>query len=130
MCSETRTSCSSQAPAESVNEISDDEDEVQEIPAVATRRLTSAVWQDMTKNMVRGKPTTVCNYCHAELTAIANSGTSHLHDHLKSCTLRQIKMRSSGKAFSQSQLRMTAQAEGKVNVESYVFHQETCREAL
>src|SRR4051812_35059615 len=54
----------------------------------------------------------------------------HIYDHLKSCTLKQIKMWSSGKAFSQSQLRMTAQVEGKVNVESYVFHQETCREEL
>ena len=102
MCSETWTSCSNQAPAESVNEISDDEEEqVKEMPAAATRRLTSAVWQDMTKKMVRGKPTAICNYCHAELIATANSGTSHLRDHLKSCTLRQIKMRSSGKAFSQ-----------------------------
>jgi hypothetical protein len=127
--SETRTSCSSQAPAESVNEISDDE--VEEVPVVATRRLTSDVWLEMSKKMVRGKPTAICNYCHKELTAGAKSGTSHLRDHLKICTQRMLKLRStSGKSLCQSQLRMTAQAEGKVNVESYTFDQETCREEL
>ncbi|KAM0898877.1 hypothetical protein ACQ4PT_021666 [Festuca glaucescens] len=126
---ETRTSCSSQALAESVNEISDDE--VEEVPAVATRRLTSDVWLEMTKKMLRGKPTAICNYCHKELTAGAKSGTSHLRDHLKICTQRMLKLRStSGKSLCQSQLRMTAQAEGKVNVESYTFDQETCREEL
>ncbi|KAM0898891.1 hypothetical protein ACQ4PT_021648 [Festuca glaucescens] len=126
---ETRTSCSSQAPAESVNEISDDE--VEEVPAVATRRLTSDVWLEMTKKMLRGKPTAIGNYCHKELTAGAKSGTSHLRDHLKICTQRMLKLRStSGKSLCQSQLRVTTQAEGKVNVESYNFDQEICREEL
>ncbi|KAM0890210.1 hypothetical protein ACQ4PT_027191 [Festuca glaucescens] len=88
---ETRTSCSSQAPAESVNEISDDE--VEEVPAVATRRLTSDVWLEMSKKMVCGKPTAICNYCHKELTAGAKSGTSHLRDHLNICTQRMLKLR-------------------------------------
>jgi hypothetical protein len=107
------------------------DDEVEEVPAVATRRLISDVWLEMSKKMVRGKPTAICNYCHKELTAGAKSGTSHLRDHLKICTQRMLKLRStSGKSMCQSQLRMTAQAEGKVNVESYTFDQETCREEL
>ncbi|KAM0880185.1 hypothetical protein ACQ4PT_033747 [Festuca glaucescens] len=81
--------------------------------------------------MVRGKPKGICNYCHKELTAGAKSGTSHLCDHLKICTQRMLKLRStSGKSFCQSQLRMTAQAEGNVTVESYTFDQETYREEL
>uniref|UniRef100_A0ACD5U2Z9 Uncharacterized protein n=1 Tax=Avena sativa TaxID=4498 RepID=A0ACD5U2Z9_AVESA len=35
-----------------------------------------------------------------------------------------------GKSFSQSSLRMTAQPDGKVNVENYTFDQETAREEL
>ena len=98
----TRTSCSSQIPAESVNEISDDE--VQEVIHVpATRRLTSDVWQEMTKKMKGGKPVANCNFCHKELTAGARSGTTHLRDHLKICTQRKLKLKStSSKSLCQS----------------------------
>jgi len=42
-----------------------------------------------------------------------------------------LKLRGkAGKSLSQSSLRMTAQVDGKVNVESYTFDQETAREEL
>jgi hypothetical protein len=118
-----------------VNEISDDEDEVEEVNAAAatraTRRLTSDVWLEMKKEFVGGEWKGICNYCHKGLSAKSKSGTSHLRDHLKVCTLRQLKLNSkTGKSLSQSSLRMTAQSDGKVTVETYTFDQETAREEL
>ena len=64
------TSYSSEAPSESVNEISDDEDEdeVVEVNVAgaarggASRKLTSIVWQDMKKEFVDGEWKGICNY--------------------------------------------------------------------
>ena len=119
-----------------MNEISDDEDdEVVEVNAAArgraTRKLTSKVWLEMKKELVRGECKAICKYCNKQLSAASKSGTSHLLDHLKICTLRQLKLKSNkGKSLSQSSLRMTAQSDGKVNVESYTFDQDTAREEL
>ena len=131
------TSCSSEAPSESGNEISDDEDEVVEVNVAgaarggASRRLTSPVWLEMKKEFVNGQWKGICNYCHKALSAGSKSGTKHLGLHLKTCTLRQLKLKGkSGKSLSQASLRMTAQADGKVNVETYTFDQGTAREEL
>ena len=80
-----------------MNEISDDEDdEVVEVNAAprATRKLTSKVWLEMTKELVRGEWKAICKYCNKQLSAASKSGTSHLLDHLKICTLRQLKLKS------------------------------------
>ena len=133
------TSCGSQAPhtpCESVNEVSDDDDEVVEVNATArtaqaTRRLTSEVWQEMTKKLVKGEWKGIYNYCSKALVATSRAGTTHLRDHLRSCTQRMIKLNpKEGKSFTQSSLRMTAEADGKVNVGSYTYDQETAREEL
>ena len=134
-CSGTGTSSSSRAPSDSVEEISDDEDEVVEVNAAAGGRssckLTSKVWLEMKKQFVNGEWKGICNYCHKALSAGSKSGTKHLAEHLKICTLRQLRLNSnSGKSLSQASLRMTAQADGKVNVETYTFDQGTAREEL
>uniref|UniRef100_A0ACD5V9N8 Uncharacterized protein n=1 Tax=Avena sativa TaxID=4498 RepID=A0ACD5V9N8_AVESA len=110
------TSCSSQAPSESVNYISDDEeDEVVEVERLRTRKLTSDVWNEMTKKKVNGQWKGIFNYCNKPLSAEAKSGTTHLRDHLKTCTQRMIKLNSKGgKSLSQASLRMTAQPDGKM----------------
>jgi hypothetical protein len=116
-----------------VNYISDDEDdEVVEVHGRrTTRKLTSDVWLERKKEFINGEWKGICNYCHKPLSAGSKSGTTHLREHLKICTQRMIKMNSSGaKTMSQSSLRMTAQADGKVNVEKYTFDQETAREEL
>jgi hypothetical protein len=115
-----------------VNNISDDdEDDVVEVNPTATRKLTSDVWLEMTKKLVRGEWKGICNYCHKSLSAASKSGTSHLRDHLKICTQRVLKLKSKeGKTLSQSSLRMTAQANGKVNVDNYTFDQDIAREEL
>ena len=80
-----------------MNEISDDEDdevvEVNDAPR-ATRKLTSKVWLEMKKELVRGECKAICKYCNKQLSAASKSGTSHLLDHLKICTLRQLKLKS------------------------------------
>ena len=122
-----------------MNEISDDEveDEVVEVNVAgaarggASRKLTSPVWREMKKEFVNGQWKGICNYCHKALSAGSKSGTKHLGLHLKTCTLRQLKLKSnSGKSMSQASLRMTVQADGKVNVETYTFDQDTAREEL
>ena len=80
-----------------MNEISDDEDdEVVEVNAAArgraTRKLTSKVWLEMKKELVRGECKAICKYCNKQLSAASKSGTSHLLDHLKICTLRQLAL--------------------------------------
>ena len=92
---------SSQAASESVNAIFDDEVVEVNAPATARRRRTSDVWLEMKKEFVRGEWKGICNYCHKALSASANSGISHLRDHLKVCTLRQLKLKSkTGKSLS------------------------------
>ena len=49
-----------------------------------------------------------------------NHGTKHLHDHLKSCTLRKIKT-AGNKTLSQSCLRFGSTDSGTVQVENYTF---------
>jgi hypothetical protein len=112
-----------------VNNISDDEeDDVVEVNLAPTRKLTSDVWLEMTKMLVRGEWKA---YCNKPLSARSKSGTSHLRDHLKICTQRVLKLKGKeGKIVSQSNLWMTAQANGKVNVDSYTFDQDTAREEL
>jgi hypothetical protein len=52
-------------------------------------------------------------YCSGKLVGDTKSGTKHLHDHLKSCTLRKIQL--SGKnTSSQASLRFSATNLGKL----------------
>jgi hypothetical protein len=61
---------SSKAPSESVNEISDDEEnEVVEVNCPTTRKLTSEVWLEMKKERICGEWKAICNYCNKQLTA-------------------------------------------------------------
>lgn len=134
------TSCNSQAlqdgQSESVNEdgervvISDeDEDDVKEITPAAKLRLTSKVWKEMEKKNINREWKAICNYCHKELTATSKSGTTHLKEHLKTCTQRMLKTKG-GKTLNQAALRMNAQEDGKVSVENYIFDQDVAREEL
>jgi hypothetical protein len=56
------------------------------------RNLTSPVWKEFKRvkymGVVRGK----CNYCSEALSGTTSNDTSHLHDHLKICQLRKIKL--------------------------------------
>jgi hypothetical protein len=56
------------------------------------RKLTSVVWKEFKRVKVGGDVKAKCNYCHKQLGVSSNNGTKHLHDHLKICTLRRIKI--------------------------------------
>jgi hypothetical protein len=50
-----------------------------------------------------------CSYCHKKLNGKSTHGTKHLHDHLKICVLRKIKLAGQNKTMSQSSLRFSSQ---------------------
>jgi hypothetical protein len=56
------------------------------------RKLTSVVWKEFKKVKVCGNVKAQCLHCHKQLGGKSTNGTSHLHDHLKICTLRRIKL--------------------------------------
>ncbi|WVZ79538.1 hypothetical protein U9M48_027106 [Paspalum notatum var. saurae] len=86
-------------------EIADDGDEIEEI-VMGKRKLTSSVWDDFKRVKIRsGEMKAQCNYCHKKLTGKSTHGTKHLHDHLKICVLRKIKLRGQDKTLAQTTLR-------------------------
>jgi hypothetical protein len=111
-----------------VKEVIDVEGEEEEDPATK-RKLTSPVWKEfkIVKHMgvVRAK----YNYCSNVLSGTTSNGTSHLHDHLKICQLRKIKLTDT-KGLEQPQLRFGATATGAISVENYIFDQDIARKVL
>jgi len=94
------------------------------------RKLTSVVWKDFKKVKVCGIVKAQCLHCHKQLGGTSKNGTSHLHDHLKICTLKRIKLASQNKTLQQSALRFSCMEAGKVSVENYTFDPEVARKEL
>ncbi|KAG2600047.1 zinc finger BED domain-containing protein RICESLEEPER 2-like [Panicum virgatum] len=63
---------------------------VEPAPAVhnpRTRKLRSAVWKDFTRERrADGNYVAICKHCKKQLTATSRSGTTHLRNHLATCT--------------------------------------------
>ena len=116
-------------------EIEDDEEEIDPseeedgAEVGSKRKLTSIVWKEFKRVKWHGKIKAKCNYCFAKLGGDTRSGTKHLHDHMKSCTWRKIKL-AGNKTLSQSSLRFGATDSGKVSVENYTFDQDIARKEL
>lgn len=91
------------------------------------RKLTSKVWKEFKKVKVGGDVKAQCQYCHKNLGGNNKNGTKHLHDHLKICTLRKIKLKGQNKTLAQSSLRFSSQDGGKVSVENDIFDPEVAR---
>ena len=109
----------------------DEEEEVEEVEedgvkVGSKRKLTSVVWKEFKRVRWNGKIKAKCMYCSSKLVGETRSGTKHLHDHLKICTLRKIHL-SGNKTLSQVSLRSTATDSGKVSVENYTFDQDIAR---
>jgi hypothetical protein len=98
----------------------DEEEEIEEeedgVKVGSKRKPTSAVWKEFKKVRWHGKIKAKCMYCSDKLVGDTRSGTKHLHDHLKSCTLRKIL--SGKKTLSQASLRFSATYLGKVSMEN------------
>lgn len=92
------------------------------------RKLTSVVWNEFSRVIVRGVIKAKCNYCFKYLSGITRNGTKHLHDHLKICTLKKIK--TGGKTLAQASLRFGSTKADAISVENYTFDQETARGEL
>jgi hypothetical protein len=93
------------------------------------RKLTSPVWKEFKRVKYMGVVRAKCNYCSNALSGTTSNGTSHLHDHLKICQLRKIKLAGT-KRLAQPHLRFGATAVGAISVENYTFDQDTARKAL
>ena len=114
----------------------EDDDEVIEVEegeddgaaAGSKRKLTSAVWKEFKRVKFNGNVRAKCNYCGKKLSATSTNGTKHLHNHLKACLQRKIKL--NGKTFAQASLRFGRTDAGAVTVENYTFDQETARKEL
>jgi hypothetical protein len=113
-------------------QIDDDGDEIEEMDVGSKMKLTSAVWNEFKRvKLSSGEVKAQCNYCHKKLAGKNTHGTKHLHDHLKICVLRKIKLATGqNKTLAQSSLRFSSQDGGKVSVESYTFNPEVARKEL
>jgi len=125
----------SQAQPESVNDsepiqIDDDDPEPEDTDFGTKRKLTSAVWNDFKKVKVLGVVKAQCLHCHKQLGGSSRNGTTHLHDHLKICTLKKIKLMGQNKSLAQSALRFRSEEGGKVSVGNYTFDPEVARREL
>ncbi|KAM3313023.1 hypothetical protein ACQJBY_032631 [Aegilops geniculata] len=112
--------------------VSDDEeeDDVEEVEVLPSKRkLTSKVWLEMKKMRINGEWKAKCNWCHKVLTTGSRNGTKHLRLHLDICTLKKLKTKG-GKTLSQSSLKVSAEEDGKVSMESYTFDQDYARVEL
>ena len=125
---------------ESINEteaieIEDDEDEVELVEEQdgaevgSKRKLTSVVWKEFKRVRWNERIKAKCNYCFAKLGGETKSGTKHLHDHLKSCTQRKIKL-AGNKQLSHTSLSFNCTDAGKIYVENYTFDQDVSRKEL
>jgi hypothetical protein len=112
---------------EEVAEAKEEEEDGTEVGS--KRKLTSVVWKEFKRVKWNGQVKAKCMYCFAKLGGETKSGTKHLHDHLKSCTLRKIKL-AGNKTMSQASLRFNATETGKVSVENYTFDQDIARKEL
>jgi len=132
----------SESHLESVNEseaieIDDDEEEIEIEPSDeedgvevgSKRKLTSVVWKEFKRVRWHGKIKAKCIYCNTKLGGETRCGTKHLHYHLKSCTLRKIKL-GGKKTLSQTSLRFSATDAGTVSIENYTFDQDIARKKL
>jgi hypothetical protein len=87
------------------------------------------VWNEFKRVKYMGTTKAKCMYCFKKLSAETTHGTRHLHDHLKSCTLRKLKTKGN-KTLSQSCLRFGSTDSGTIQVENYTFDQDVARKEL
>lgn len=78
---------------------------------------------------IRGVIKAKCMYCSKYFSGETRNGTKHLHDHLKICTLKKIKM-GANKTLAQAFIRFGSSKTGTISVENYTFDQETTRKEL
>lgn len=108
-------------------EIEDDEEEDGADPG-SKRKLTSAVWKEFKRVKYMGTIKAKCMHCSKKLSGATKNGTSHLRDHLKTCTLKRIKM--GNKVLVQPHLRFGSIEAGKMAVENYTFDPDTAKDEL
>jgi hypothetical protein len=105
-----------------------DDEEEEEIIAGTKRKLTSPVWNEFTKVQIGSSEYARCNHCSKKVSGVSRNGTSHLKCHLRSCTLKRIKL--NGQTMVQSGLRFDRTDAGKISVENYTFNQDIARKEL
>ena len=99
--------------AESVNDTEpiqiEDGDETEDQDFGTKSKLRSVVWNDFKIMKVSGDVEAQCKHCHKQLGGSSRNGTKHLHDHLRICMLRNIKLNSPNKTLAQYALKFSSQ---------------------
>ena len=90
------------------------------------RKLTSSVWDDMVKEMVKGQIVAVFNHCNKSLSANSANGTSHLRHHLNRCLQKkkQLDIRQMMLTFETRKNNETGSRSG-VSLGNWSFKQES-----
>lgn len=87
------------------------------------RKLTSKVWNEFKRERKDGVMTAVCNKCNKRLSAAASNGTTHLRNHLLSCTRRRF-------GDVRQMLKGSITSTGGSDLVLHKFNQDKSREAL
>ncbi|XP_010275705.1 PREDICTED: uncharacterized protein LOC104610671 [Nelumbo nucifera] len=81
-----------ESPVQNSNEILvDDSESPNQAPDAnvgVKRKLTFVVWDHFKKIKINGEDKVECNYCHKKIGSNSKNGTTHLHDHYKTCPRR------------------------------------------
>ena len=92
------------------------------------RRLRSLVWNDFTKERkADGNCVAICNHCKKQLSASSRSGTTHLKNHLATCTNTKVRKR---KKLVVRRLVLKGDKNDGVNMDLSQFDQELSRQDL
>ncbi|KAF7802376.1 zinc finger BED domain-containing protein DAYSLEEPER-like [Senna tora] len=78
---------SSEAP----NEVSHADTEAEKPSSPNKRGLTSQAWTHFKRQKIEDKWKAICKYCNKKLGGDTRHGTIHLHDHIKSCSVRAVR---------------------------------------
>uniref|UniRef100_A0ACD5Y5K0 Uncharacterized protein n=2 Tax=Avena sativa TaxID=4498 RepID=A0ACD5Y5K0_AVESA len=89
------------------------------------RKLKSDVWDDFTKEFLKGKWRAVCNWCRHDFAGESNSGTTHLRNHRNTCPSRHAPI-----GPKQQKLKLSKDVDGSVSLENTNFNQEVARKEL
>ncbi|XP_024196349.1 zinc finger BED domain-containing protein RICESLEEPER 2-like [Rosa chinensis] len=88
------------------------------------RAPKSVVWDHFEKQVIGGKRKAACNHCKKQLISEKNSGTTHLHDHIKSCLYKKQR------TIDQSMLHPTKSSDGSTKLGTYSFNPDNARKEL
>lgn len=118
-------------PPDDTNMEDREQDEEVEPSSPNKRGLKSAAWKHFRREKIGDKWKAICKYCDKKLVGETKQGTTHLHDHNRTCprrTVRSIKQ-SILKVEEQTATSSQKRPESLI-VGNYTFNQDVARKEL